>query len=157
MNFVRYSCLLFAGAALSLAQAPVPAVAAVQTTGMVGIADSQTARFNVLNPGAVAPALGVICSATISFLDANNSILKSASVSVTPGKSAFLDLHSDTDLALATGDRAQIRAIVSQPLTPGPTPVAAPQPVCKLIPTLEIFDTVTGRTLVVLGHVTPVP
>src|SRR5579875_2085474 len=113
MNFARYCCLFLAGAALSLAQA----------TGMVGIADSETARFNVLNPGAVAPALGVICSATISFLDANNSILKSAAVSLPPGKSAFLDLHSDTDLALSSGDRIQIRAIVSQPLTPGPTPV----------------------------------
>ncbi|HXP88802.1 MAG TPA: hypothetical protein VN841_29035 [Bryobacteraceae bacterium] len=43
---------------------------------------------------------------------------------------------------------------------PGAPPVAAGSSAvaaCKVIPTLEVFDTLTGRTLVVLGHVESVP
>ena len=43
----------------------------VRTTGMVGIGDAQTAQLNVLNPGVEAPALGIVCTATVSFVAAS--------------------------------------------------------------------------------------
>jgi hydroxymethylglutaryl-CoA reductase len=133
----------------------------VQTTAMVGIADGQTARLNLLNPGVLAPALGVICTARISFLDADGNLLKSTEVSVIPGRSAAFDLRSDADLSLAAGDRTQIRATISLPSPVGPlgggvttTPIAIVA--CTLIPTLEVFDTASGRTTVTLTSVTNV-
>ena len=63
------------------------------------------------------------------------------------------------DLNLIAGQRREIRATISTPGVPPPaTPTAAATPTgCKLIPTLEILDTVTGRTLVVLGHAAMIP
>jgi hypothetical protein len=161
LNYVRLTCVLALSAAAACAQtAPIPS--SVLTTGMVGIADAQTAQLNLLNPGVLAPAVGGICNANVAFVDANGTALKTATLAVTPGKSLSFDLRSDTDLALVAGDRREIRATISLPgLVPPPTATgAAPLPVtpgCKLIPTLELFDTVSGKTLVTLGHVTTVP
>lgn len=145
--------------AVALSAQAVPVSNTVQTTGMVGIADAQTAQLNLLNPGVLPPAVGAICSATVSFVDANGSVLKATSLAVPPGKSMPFDLRSDTDLQLVAGDRREIRATISipavfPPTATGSTPIA---PACKLIPTLEIFDTVSGRTLVTLGHVATIP
>jgi hypothetical protein len=127
---------------------------------MVGLADAQTAQLNVLNPGILAPALGVICSAAVSFVDANGTVLKSAVLNVLPGKSLSLALRSDIDLKLVAGDRREIRATIAIPPFPPPatassTPTAGVA--CKLIPTLEILDTTSGRTMVTLGHVVTIP
>jgi hypothetical protein len=130
---------------------------------MVGVADAQTAQLNLLNPGVLPPALGIICSASVAFLNANGTVLKSTVVTVPPGKSMPFDLRSDTDLKLVAGDRVEIRATISMPaFPPPPTAVTTPSPTpttgvaCKLIPTLEILDTSSGRTLVTLGHVVTV-
>jgi hypothetical protein len=157
-NSVRLICALALSAVALSAQA-IPIPTTVETTGMVGLADAQTAQLNLLNPGVLAPGIGVICTANAAFLDANGNVLKSATISVPPGKSMPLTLRSDTDLKLVAGDRVEIRATISfPPFVPPPTAVsttAATTP-CKLIPTLEILDTPTGRTLVTLGHVTTI-
>jgi hypothetical protein len=57
---LKYVSMLILAAATLRAQ-PV----SVLTAGIVGIADGQTAQINVLNPGVLAPALGVICSAAV--------------------------------------------------------------------------------------------
>ena len=162
MNFVRYSCLLALGAAACLAQT-VPATI-TKTSGMVGITQGETARLNLLNPGvAISPASGATtsvsanCSAAVAFFDGAGNNLKSTTVSVPPGQSVGFDLHSDTDLGLAAGDRKEIRAVVTLPAVPGATSTSALAPACKLIPTLEIFDSLTLRTLVVLGRAEVVP
>jgi hypothetical protein len=66
-----------------------------------------------------------------------------------------LDLFSDTDLALAADQRKQIRVTIAVPLVPpassSSSTTATAVPVCRLIPTIEIFDAVTGRTSIVLG------
>jgi hypothetical protein len=126
---------------------------------MIGLADSQTAQLNLLNPGILPPALGIVCSATVAFVDANGTVLKSGVLSVLPGKAGAFDLR-DTDLKLVAGDRREIRATITIPAFPPPptaTSIPATAVACKLIPTLELFDTQSGRTLVTLGHVTTVP
>jgi hypothetical protein len=107
-----------------------------------------------LNPGVQAPALGVICSAVVSFVGADGSVIKSAALTVLPGKSASVSLRSDTDLNIAVGDRREIRALIAIP-APLPTPTAGTQPPavpCELVTNLEIYDTFSGRTLVTLGR-----
>src|SRR5580658_7763405 len=80
-----------------------------RTTGVVGIAYAQTARFNVLNtstnPGVSPPAVGVVCSAVLSYYDGKGALLKLATVTVLPGEIASLDLFSDVDLALPAAQR----------------------------------------------------
>jgi hypothetical protein len=151
LKYVSLMCVLTLSAVVLSAQ--VTAIPAVQTTAMIGIADAQTAQLNLLNPGVAAPALGAMCSAAVSFVDANGTVLKSMSLSVPPGKSLPFMLRSDVDLSLIAGDRREIRATITIPAPNSATAAAG----CKLIPTLEIFDTVTGKTLVTLGKVVTIP
>jgi hypothetical protein len=158
-DYARLTCAL-ALSALALSAQVIPISSTVQTTGMVGLAEAQTAQLKLLNQGVLPPALGVICSATVTFVDASGAVLKSGIVTALPGKAGALDLRSDTDLKLLAGDRREIRAtITTPPFPPPPTATATPIPAgpCKLIPTLEVFDTTSGRTLVTLGHVETVP
>ncbi|HEV3330973.1 MAG TPA: hypothetical protein VG096_08340 [Bryobacteraceae bacterium] len=160
LYYARLTCVL-AITAMALSGQTIPVGGTLQTTGMIGIADAQTAQLNLLNPGVQPPALGVICSAAVSFVAGDGTVLKTTTVNVVPGTSAAFDLRSDTDLKLiVAGDRREIRAtIMIPPFPPPPTAAGATPtpPACKLIPTLEIFDTVSGRTLVSLGHVEDVP
>jgi hypothetical protein len=156
-NYARLTCAL-ALSALALSAQTIPISSTVETTGMVGLADAQTAQLNLLNAGVLSPALGVVCSATVAFVDASGTVLKSGVLSLLPGKAGAFDLR-DIDLKLVAGDRREIRATITIPAFP-PPPTATSTPAtavaCKLIPTLEIFDTMSGRTLVTLGHVTAV-
>jgi len=151
----RLTCVLALGA-IALSAQTFPAES-VQTTGMAGIAAGQTARLNLLNPGALPPALGAICTAAVTYFDGSGAILKTATVTVAPGTSMAVDLHGDTDLSLAPDARREIRATIAIPAVPPPTAAASnTPPACKLIPTLEIFDSITGRTQAILGHVVTV-
>jgi hypothetical protein len=155
-NYARFTCVLALSACALSAQA-IPAT--VQTTGMIGVADAQTAQLNLLNPGVLPPAIGVICTAAVSFVDANGVVVKTGTLTVPPGQSKALAIRSDTDLSVVVaGDRREIRAVISIPafFPPNATATAA-LGACKLIPTLEVLDTASGRTLVTLGHVVDVP
>ncbi|HEX6897494.1 MAG TPA: hypothetical protein VF146_19580 [Bryobacteraceae bacterium] len=126
----------------------------VVTTGLVGISEGQTAQVNVLNPGVQPPALGVLCSAGVVFVDDDGNVVKSATLSIPPGQSKTVQLK-DTDLSLTVqGDRKEIRAVIASPSF---APAAPNGAACRLAPTLEVFDSLTGRTQVVLSQVTPVP
>ena len=159
-KLVRWTCVFALGCVGLFAQSTAPPV--VVTTGMVGLAEGQTARLNVLNPGVLPPAVGVICTAMVAFVDGGGKVLKSAAIVANPGQSGGLNLDSQADLNLPVNGREEIRALIS---VPGAPPTAASssstpnQPVgaCKVIPTLEIFDTFSGHTLVTLGHVEQVP
>jgi len=161
------ACLVFAGTTAIFAQTTPVAIPTVQTTGMVGLADSQTAQLNLLNlssnPVLTPTAVG-FCTANVSFIDGAGTVLKTGTVAVAPGRSVPFALPStDPKLSLmAGGERREIRATISMPaIPPPPTPAgtAAPivAPVCHLVPTLEIFDSISGRTLVVLEQVVTVP
>jgi len=158
LKYAQLTCALALSAAAVSAQA-IPASATAETTGMIGVAYGQTAQLNLLNPGVLPPATGVACTATVWFVDASGTVRKSTSVTVNPGTSAPFDLRSDTDLAIINGARVDIRAVIAIPAIPPPTAGSTQPmvPACKLIPTLEIFDYITGRTLVTLGHVEAIP
>jgi hypothetical protein len=157
-NYVLSVCAL-ALSALALSAQTTAVTSTVETTAMIGLAQGQTAQLNLLNPGVQPQADGVICTAAVSFFDAAGTLLKTATLSVAPGQSNSADL-SDTVLNIAVGARREIRAqisipVVLPPASTGSTPIMLAG--CKLIPTLEIFDSVTGRTLVTLGHVEAIP
>jgi hypothetical protein len=156
-NYLRMTCLFTLGAiglAAQTVSAPVPVT---QTTGMIGLAQGQTAQMNLLNPGpAPSATTGVICTATVTFFDASGTALKTVPLTVLPGKSQSASISSDADLSIVAGQRRDIRAQVAIPgLVPSGTASSAPS-ICKLIPTLEIYDSMSGRTLVSLGHLVDV-
>jgi len=125
--------LAFAGGATAQSTQPMLPVA-IHTSGMVGLAAGQTARLNVLNPGALAPAISVICAAQLSFLNAEGAVLKTTSVTVPPGQSVPFSLDRDVDLVVSDL-RVEVRAVI-----------AYTSNTCALLPTLEVFDDSTGRT-----------
>jgi hypothetical protein len=153
---------VFALAAIGLyAQTtPVAPAQVTRTSGIVGIAEGQTAQLNALNPGVALPATGAICPGLLTFLDDSGKVLKSKTVNVAPGTSQSLAIDSVIDLALAVDQRREIRATITIPAVPPPSgSTTAVTPVCKLIGTLEIFNTIDGRTQVTLGtvHLLPSP
>jgi len=156
-NALRIS--VFAVAVTSaIAQTTTPvATVETRTTGVVGIAAGQTARFNVLNAGINISATPIACAAVLNYYDAAGAMLKSATVTVAPGTAGYLDLFSIADLSLAVDQRRQIRATFTVPLAvPVATTTSAaasttPLTACKLIGTLEVFDAITGRSQVILG------
>jgi hypothetical protein len=158
-KFAQGICV-FALAAVGLYSqtAPNEPVQVTRTTGIVGIAEGQTAQVNALNPGVAPPAAGAVCSGLLTFLDDTGKVLKSKTVNVAPGTGDHIDLDSVIDLALAVNTRREIRATITLPamLTPSGTTTTL-APVCKLIGTLEIFNTLDGHTLVTLGTVHLVP
>ncbi len=166
LKFAQGICVFTLAASALLAQTavstPTPTPAqAVGTTGMAGVAEGQFARFNVLNPGVVLtvpPPVAVACNALLTFLGPDGGVLKTKVVSVNPGQSAYLDLFSDVDLALAVGERKEIRAVFATPpaipVASSSTPATLP---CELIATLEIVDELSGKTQFVLGGIHAVP
>ena len=116
--------------------------------GMVGIADGQTARLNLVNLGVPDPTTGVPpgpCRMGLKFVDADGNVLASRGVAPEAGHSTFLDF-TPSFVPINTTDavtplRAEIRAVVfsDNGLPPGP---------CRV--TLEIFDNATGRTQIAL-------
>lgn len=153
-RYTQRICVFMVAAAGMYAQTTTTNMAATdtRTSGAVGIAQGQTGRFNVLRPDETATAT---CSAVLTYFDGAGRQLKTSTVTVAPGTVGYLDLFSDTDLALAVGQRKQIRVTVAVPVaTPSSstsTTATKAVPVCRLIPTLEIFDEVTGRAELVLG------
>ena len=92
-------------------------------------------------------------------MDDSGTVLKATTLTVPPGQSKAFQLHSDTDLNLVVaGDRREIRAVITiPPFAPASGATIPTPPACKLVATLEIFDTISGRTLVTLGHVVKIP
>jgi len=150
-------CVFALAASGLMAQTVTPPTQAVGTTGMAGVAEGQYAHFNVLNPGVLPPAVGVVCNAVLTFLGDDGGVLKVKLVSVTPGHSAFIELFSDVDLGLAVGARKEIRATFTTPPVIPVTSATATVGPCNLIGALELIDELSGKTQVVLGRIHAVP
>jgi hypothetical protein len=159
LTYVRLTCVL-ALSGLALSAQTVAVAPKVKTTGVIGLAQGETAQLNLLNPGVQAPAAGVLCTAAVTFFDAAGATLKTATVSVAPRTAGAVNLSANTDLSIAAGARRDIRAQFTFPAVPAPAATSSTPiiPVsCSLTSTLEIFDSVTGRTLVSLGGSHDVP
>src|SRR5215472_3206415 len=131
---------------------------------MAAIAEGQTARINPLNNGAGGPPLsgrvpGSCASGiTFGFYSGDGKLLKENVVAnLAPGKATFADLSYD-ELPKGVG-RTQIRAVLQFGYA-GATPPSAEMiklMACNLLPSLEIFDSATGRTGIVLTETKPLP
>lgn len=147
------SSLSWAQPALAQSTGPT-ALSANISSGMVGLAAGQTARLNAYHPAPPAPlATGAVCNAQVSFIDDQGTVLKTAPISVIPGKSVAVDLNPATDLT-APASRIQIRAAITFP-PPASNPMSGtmfmPIMGCSLVPTLEIFDDATLKTQVLVA------
>ena len=130
----------------SIPSAQLLPAAQVQVFGMVGVSTGQTIRLNVLNPGIITSSADPVgCTAQLFFFNDQGTVLKRATLTVSPRRSVSLEMNLDTDPA-ASGSRVEIRALVSAlPLALQPSPLF-----CTLVPTVEIVDHDTGRTMVIL-------
>lgn len=111
-----------------------------RSSSVVGIASGQSARLSVLYPPLPAPLLlQVMCTVTLSIRDDLGAVLKTQDFQLVGGRSASLSLNADTDLP--GGHTAQIHALT---LTPATSPAGG---YCEVLPSLEIVDNATGKTL----------
>ena len=120
--------------------------------GMVALGPEQIARLSIVNIAQAGPTPA--CAVEGTFLDSQGKSLKSAKTPLEPQKSVALELDR-SEVPGATG-RVPIRAIFSYtvPATPG---ILMPGSVCTLVPTLEIFEKVSGKTVLVLSDAKAVP
>jgi len=85
-KYLYLICALFLNGTIALAQS-TPAQNRRLSSGVVGIAPGQTARWNVLYPTAPAPILQPVCSIDLSIADDQGNSLKTTLVSqFTAGK-----------------------------------------------------------------------
>lgn len=122
------------------------------TFGMVGLVRNQVVRLNVLNPGNSYGNTTPVCSAEMQFLDDQGRQLKSSSGVVDWNKAISLEI--DWAEIAGAASRVQIRAALRTGInrTASGTPSPMPGAVCTLLPTLEIFDKDTGKTVLVLSE-----
>ncbi len=151
-RFLRATLLPALGLALVLG-APGAARAQIDPlryhSAAVSVTDGQTARLHAyfveaddgraeLPPGP--------CRLTLRFLDARGGVLATTQLEHVPGRDTLLDYQTRD---LRPGERAALRAeIVAFPDANGRAP--------RVIPSVEVFDTRTGRTAVAdAGQVRP--
>jgi len=108
-------------------------------SSVVGIAAGQTARLSVLYPSIPAPLLQVMCAVSVSILDDQGGILKTQDFQMLGGKTASISFNADD---LPGGHTALVHALT---LTPATSPGGG---YCEVLPSLDILDNATGRTLV---------
>jgi len=135
------------------------------TTGIVGVAGTQTARLNVMNLQPVIPGVAaVLCPATLEFYDDTGALLKQISVTnIAPATAASL-VFKPAVAAAAPNARAQIRAAIFTPQTfivnPGGSPPTPAVPFirgCTVMASLEIIDDSTGATHIVTTDLRAMP
>jgi hypothetical protein len=131
--------------------------------GAVGVVQGQTARLTVVlgnPPDDGSPA--TTCQARLTILDGAGSLVADATVDVRGGATAQLDYAVPTarGTRLGLGGRARImlRAVAKAGVTPEPFgPSLGPDPTpfspcsAPMIATLEVFDTRTEETTIVLN------
>jgi hypothetical protein len=114
--------------------------------GMIGIADGQTARLNIVNLGVPDPTTGLPpdpCRVRLQFVDADGNVLASRGVAPEGGHAKFLDFAPSfvNTIDAVAPLRAEIRAVVLADNGVPPDP-------CRV--TLEVFNNASGRTTFVL-------
>jgi hypothetical protein len=135
-----FSLLATIGFGAFLANAQGFIAAQQQNSSVVGIVSGQTAKLNVLYPSIPAPLLQVTCTVTLNIVDDQGAVLKTQDFQMSGGKSVSLSLNADTELP--GNHAAQIHALT---LTPAASPTGG---YCEILPSLDIVDNATGRTVV---------
>ena len=133
------------------------------TFGMVGLSTGQTARLNVFALPVGGPIIaGGSCQVTFDFYNEAGKMVKTGTATVAQGAAVHFDmLRTEVDsLAGRTEIRGTVRtAFVNPSAVPMPTPGTPVTPItpitpvygfCSVPPTLEIFDSTSGQTTVVL-------
>lgn len=152
--FLALLALAVSPPAFAVDEIPVPPPpGSVQLSfGMAGLAHLQTARLNVVAIGGGNPDPSNRCLATLSFLDAAGGSFTDASgtpisleaVPLEPGKAVRLDLREADAFRGRRGLRAAFRASVELSWTT----TLPPNPCISVVPTLEIYDSLTARTTI---------
>ena len=132
------------------------------TFGMVGLNTGQTARLNAFALPLGGPLIsGASCQVTFDFYDAAGKTIKTGTATVAQGAAVHFDvLRTEVDsLAGRSEIRGALRAaFVTPSATPMPaTPLTPVSAFCSILPTLEIFDSLSGQTTVVLQQTTAMP
>jgi hypothetical protein len=126
------------------------------TFGMVGLGTSQTARLNAFALPVGGPIIaGASCQVTFDFYNEAGKSVKTGTATVAQGGSVHFDmLRTEVDSLTGISEiRGTVRAAFVSPsavLTPG-TLVSG---FCSVLPTMEIFDSLSGQTTVVLQQTT---
>jgi hypothetical protein len=135
------------------------------TFGMVGLSTGQTARLNAFALPVGGPIIaGASCQVTFDFYNEAGKSVKSGTATVAQGGAAHFDmLRTEVDsLASRSEIRGTVRTTFVDPsavATPGTpvTPITPMSGFCSVLPTLEIFDSTSGQTTVVLQQTTALP
>lgn len=144
-------------AALALDEVPVPHGAVQIAFGMAGLAHLQTARLNVvaIGGGSPNPSDLPICLVEVGFVDDMGEVFHDASglpiaarFDLVPGEARELDLRAADAFRGSTGLRKAFRAVVRGTAVP-PNPCRPP------VATLEVFDNLTGRTMLLYAPMGP--
>jgi hypothetical protein len=139
-----------------IAQGIVPCVHEARF-GLVGLARLQTARLSVVNlppPGPFVPPQDP-CHVSVGFMTrSNRPLVDSAGEPIIlerdlrPGESAFIELTSGDAFRASRDLRMPFRATAL--FSHLPVAIEAADPCSAVVPTLEIYDAVSGRTQVVV-------
>lgn len=108
--------------------------------GMLGLADGQTMRVNLVNIATTDPTTGVPpgpCRGRLSIFDADGNELAGRHVNVQAGHATFLDYAASFVPTNGASLRAEVLPAVS-------TDAGLLAPPCRV--SVEIFDNITGRT-----------
>jgi hypothetical protein len=135
--------------AFAIDEVPVPPGSVQVSFGIAGLAHLQTARLNVVAIGGGQPDPADRCLANLSFRDATGQLFRDASgmpiateVALEPGKAARLDLREADAFRGRTGLRVAFQANVELRETTS----LPPNPCTAVVPTLEIYNSLIGRT-----------
>jgi len=143
---IRTLCFI-AGAAISLSSAGAQTTAATREFNfpVIAFGSGETLEINVINVAANSSnGTAASCTGAVVFKNASGATVGSASpFTLTSGQisSARLPFASAT----STGGRAAIRAVVQVTV-----PTTTPRPPCSIQPALEVFDSATNATHVII-------
>ncbi|OGB92305.1 MAG: hypothetical protein A2Z31_03030 [candidate division NC10 bacterium RBG_16_65_8] len=137
-----------AASAVDEVPVPPPAGAVKVAFGIIGLAHLQTARLNVVAIGGGTPDPSNRCVVNLSFRDATGELFKdgrgmpiSAEFTIAPGQAAQLDLREADAFRGRAGLRVAFQTSAELLDTRHP-----PNPCAAIVPTLEIYDSLIGRT-----------
>ena len=148
-QILRIILVLLAAAAVVLAQtAPVtlPSSPITLSFGMIGLAGGQTVRLSAVNTVRTPPPIliaQVPCKVELDLFDAQGTMIKQIDIdNLGYGKSAFVE-----------ADRASITDANNRVEVSGVVKIGSTQSFfCSITPTLEVYDTATGRTQAILSN-----